>query len=533
MSASTEPAAAESTVAESTAPRKSGQIIKNVLVNWTAFLVTLLTGFWMSPFLIRHLGESVYGVWVLTGSLVGYLGLLDFGITQSIVKYIAEHRARGDQEAINRVITGGLVVFSLVGSVALVVSFGLAQFFNHFFHTGLPDETVAWVVRLVGLNLAITFPASVFLGVLRGYQRYDVTAATSAASILIRSGFIVWAITHGYGIVLLAAITLVFDVARLAYLTYRVFTINPNIRVGRAFFRREELARLFGHSVWIFLIMVGDQVNFYTDAVVIGLFLPAAAITVYSIAFRLVGYLRSLVVEMVGVLMPAVSGMHAQDDAEGVEDLLVAGVKFTLLLALPPAAVFFLLGDRFIALWLGKDYAQSAFLLNILTVGMLAHLCEMTVTTVLVGTGRAHIVARFVSAQAAVNLALSLVLIRPLGLTGVALGTAISMVVFAAVSIPIYFRQHLHLPLLPFLRRAMLPSLWSQIPWLIALCLLREFVSFPGMSLFFGALLLALPPYAATVYFVCLDATERSAFSALGARFGIRPRPRPADSASA
>src|SRR5215469_4673315 len=94
------------------------QIIKNVLTNWLAFIVTIGTGFFMSPFLIRHLGDSVYGVW----SLVGYLGLLDFGITAYTVKYVAEHRARDDQEAINRVITGGLAVYSVMGAIALLIS---------------------------------------------------------------------------------------------------------------------------------------------------------------------------------------------------------------------------------------------------------------------------------------------------------------------------------------------------------------------------------------------------------------------------
>ncbi len=338
-----------------------------------------------------------------------------------------------------------------------------------------------------------------------------------------------WAVYRGYGLIALAALALFFDMARLAYVVARVYQLNPEIRVGRVFFHREELGRLFGHSAWIFLIMVADQLNFYTDAVVIGLFLPSAAITIYFIAFRLVGYLRSLVVEMVGVLMPAVSGLHAQDDAAGVNDLMVAGAKFTLLLALPPAAVFFVLGDRFIALWIGRGYAQSAGLLNILTVGILAHLCEMTVTTVLVGMGRANVVSRWVLAQSFVNLALSLLLIRPFGLVGVALGTSISMTLFALISIPVYFRHHLKLPMLPF-ARALAAAVWVQIPWILALLLLRAFVPMPSLSAFFGALALALPFYAVLVLAFCLNPSERAAFSGLGERFGFKARPRPAGS---
>src|SRR5262249_7257527 len=101
---------------------QSSRIIGNVLMNWLAFTTTIGVGFLMSPFLIRHLGDGVYGVWVLIGSLGGYMGLLDFGITASTIKYIAEHRAKGDQDSINRVITGGLAVFSFVGLLSFAIS---------------------------------------------------------------------------------------------------------------------------------------------------------------------------------------------------------------------------------------------------------------------------------------------------------------------------------------------------------------------------------------------------------------------------
>src|SRR5947209_11199940 len=92
--------------------KRSTQIIKNVLMNWAAFLATIGIGFAMSPFLVARLGDSVYGVWVLVGSLVGYLGLLDFGITHSTVKYIAEYRALGAQKSINRLVTTSITIYS-------------------------------------------------------------------------------------------------------------------------------------------------------------------------------------------------------------------------------------------------------------------------------------------------------------------------------------------------------------------------------------------------------------------------------------
>ena len=270
------------------------QIIQNVLVNWAAYAVTIIIGFFMSPFLVHRLGDPVYGVWTLLGSLTGYLGLLDFGITPSTVKKVAEYRAQDDQNAINRVVTGGVAVFLLIGAVSFLLSIIISFYFNDLFPNPLSRETAAALVLLTGLNLAVTFPASVFIGVMRGFQRYDIDAGVSTLALIARSILIVLLLLNGYGIIALAIATFVFDIARLGYLMKRVFEINPELRVARQFFDKEEMRRLFAYSSHFFLIAVGNRINFLTDSIVIGIFLSVAAVTPYSIALRLVTYLREL-----------------------------------------------------------------------------------------------------------------------------------------------------------------------------------------------------------------------------------------------
>jgi len=54
--------------------------IRNVAANWGGFAFSILVTFFLSPFVVRHLGNGSYGVWTLIGSLTGYLGLLDMGV---------------------------------------------------------------------------------------------------------------------------------------------------------------------------------------------------------------------------------------------------------------------------------------------------------------------------------------------------------------------------------------------------------------------------------------------------------------------
>jgi hypothetical protein len=71
---------------------------RNAVANWIAFLFTAIVGFFLSPFVVEHLGATRYGVWSLLAGLVGYLGLLDLGIRQAVNRYVAHHRAVGAHE---------------------------------------------------------------------------------------------------------------------------------------------------------------------------------------------------------------------------------------------------------------------------------------------------------------------------------------------------------------------------------------------------------------------------------------------------
>lgn len=515
--------------------KRSSQIIKNVLMNWAAFAATIGIGFVMSPFLVRHLGDSIYGVWVLVGSLVGYLGLLDFGITPSTVKYVAEYRALNDQKAINRLVTTSLTIYSLIGVVTLVVSAVVALSFNRIFTTPLPFATAATVVLITGLNLALSFPAAVFVGIIRGYQRYDLDSTVTTVGIIIRSVLIVFLILKGYGILALAAVTFAFDMLRLVYLIRCAYRLNPHIEIRRRHYDYAQMRKLFGYSVFAFLMIIGKKLIFYTDAIVIGIFMPVAAVTLYSVANRLVTYLLQ-VSETMGVLTPAASEMGARNDHTAIKEMLVLSTKYMLLIALPVAAVFFVLGDSFITLWMGQEYAGSSVILSILTVSVLAHLLEMPAHTMLLGLGKHRIVALFTLAQALVNVALSVALVRPYGLQGVALGTTIPMVAFTFIALFVYLKKYLQVPIGEYVKRSMLMPFLIQTPFVGLLLVIRLYAQPVGLLehynrassllIFFAEIAAALIPYGALAFLFCMGRAERQAVLKIADRFGVKLSPR-------
>src|SRR5215468_7962119 len=94
----------------------------SIVSNWLAFAVTAAVGFVLAPYMVSRLGDSQYGLWVLVGSLVGYLGLLDLGVRGAVTVYVARHHGTGDDRAASRIVSSALFLFAITATTVVVVA---------------------------------------------------------------------------------------------------------------------------------------------------------------------------------------------------------------------------------------------------------------------------------------------------------------------------------------------------------------------------------------------------------------------------
>jgi len=97
------------------------RILRNVCFNWAGFFVNVLITVFVTPFVIRSLGEGLYGIWALTLSLTGYFGILNFGVYHSVVKYISQYRVKGDYEQMSDIASACFSLFSMIGFLICLI----------------------------------------------------------------------------------------------------------------------------------------------------------------------------------------------------------------------------------------------------------------------------------------------------------------------------------------------------------------------------------------------------------------------------
>ena len=494
-------------------PWSTSAIVRNVTSNWAGIIVSVAFAFVLAPLTVRTLGNVHYGIWTLLMQLTGYLWLFDFGVRESVIKYVSQYHAAGDKDRIVSTVRTAVSIYSVVSLATLLAAIALALALPHLFNIPEGEVTRARLTALlVGATVAQSFVFNVFVGVVMGLQKFYLIARLGILFTFARGAVIYVLLTAGFGIVTLASVQfattlisnlLIYRLARqeLPYLSVRF--VRPT---------REEAMTLFNYGKYVLVSNVGDKLVFATDSIVIGIFLPISALTYYAIGGTLVEQLRTFVTSMASVLNPLSSSLDARKQTGALPTVVLAGAKAAMLLGLPLCIGFILLGNRFIDLWMGPEYAGPAGLvLAVLAVGHLIGLPYYTISGVLYGLGRHRIVALSRVFEGVVNVVLSIALIPRFGLVGVAIGTIIPhMIVVAAVLpstlprwIPINLREYY---LSTYGRPFLAAAPFAAVCWYIAHMVV------PGSFFtFFVCMTLAMPAYLLPVWFIALTPSERTA----------------------
>ena len=151
----------------------AGRIVRGSTSTVLSFSATVAVSFFLMPFMVQSLGDRLYGFWTLVATFVGFYGILDLGLSSAVNRHIAAAIGGRDTEQCNRIFNTGLLLFSALGFVALLVSGLLAGLASVIFDN--PKEaSIFWkVILILGANMAVSFPRRVFSGILMAELRHD------------------------------------------------------------------------------------------------------------------------------------------------------------------------------------------------------------------------------------------------------------------------------------------------------------------------------------------------------------------------
>ncbi len=458
---------------------------------YTISLVLVAIG--VTPVLVRKLGTTEYGIWVLVGSLALYLELLEFGFGGATIRKVANYHSLADQDRVRSAVATSFWFLSGLGALALVVGGLIALFFPVIFDIPAELETAARVLTIVvAVDLALSIPLDTFGGTLIGLQRYELVKLSLTATLLVQAGAWVAILFAGGGLIELGIATVAIGIAGQVSRYLLARRLLPGLSISLKWFDRKLVKPLAGLSTWFSISEVSSIINSRIDPIVVGIVVGVPEAGIYAIGQKLADSCVRFVWPLTTNLFPWSSALAAREDRSGIRNAIVLGTRITIGMALPLGLVVGLLASPAIDAWIGGGIADAAKLVVILLVAnAVVKAVPQAGITVLRGAGDFRLPALAMSVEAALNIGLSVGLGLMLGIKGVAIGSLIATASVRLVFFVWYIGRHFELrmqPLLLGLARA--HALPSAVVAIMGAVLLRLGISGLGPVVGVGLMLI-------------------------------------------
>lgn len=446
--------------------RKAGAIL-----SYIGFLINNITGLIYTPYMLRVMGQSEYGIHGTASSITAYLSLLTFGIGGAYLRYNAKCRAEHDLEGERRLNGIFLLVFTILSGLVILVGGGLVLFSEvlvgaKFTATELSRLQIVMILGVV--SMVITFMLTAIHMCLQAYERYFYIRIVHLIAGIATPIINVIALMLGGRAVALSVCSLVLSIfCEIAYIIYAVKVLNFKMTFKGIKFA--YVKDIFIFSSFLFLNAITDQITNSTDNIILAATSGTAAVAVYTVGAHFRSYFLNFSTSISSVFSPQVNKIVAnagENDNKSLDALFlrVGRIQFYVLSLV--LIGFLSIGKEFILVWAGPDYGSAYTIGWMLLVATFVPLFQNVGLEIQKAKNmhKARSVVYLIIAIA--NVAATIPLAHRMGGVGAALATMITMLIGNTFFMNWYYGARIGLDMWGFWK-----SILSILPGFIAPCI--------------------------------------------------------------
>ena len=204
------------------------QLKAGVLLNYTTIMLTVIVGLILTPFIINRLGDAEYGLYILIGAFVGYLTLFDFGLNNTIIRFVAKYRIEKDKEGEENFLATVMSIYGIISvlimGVGIILYFSLDSIFSDSLTVQELDKAKVMFVILL-FNIAFTLPGGAFTAISSAYEHFVFSRVANIIKYIIRSILVVVLLLYGGDAIGLVILDTVMNLLIISVNVYYVFKV--------------------------------------------------------------------------------------------------------------------------------------------------------------------------------------------------------------------------------------------------------------------------------------------------------------------
>ena len=420
------------------------QLKAGASLNYVSICLNMVVGLLYTPYMLRMLGQSEYGLYSLAASIIAYLTVLDLGFGNAIIRYTAKFRAEGKQREQEEMFGMFFILYIGIGIIAMIAGSVLSLNVENMFSRAMTESEVhrtRIMLWLMTFNLAFTFPMSIWGSIMSAYERFVFQRIVSIIRSVLNPVVMILLLVVGYKAIAMVVVTTIFNVATLLvnwwYCKYKL-----TIKVRFAKFKWAFLKEVSIYSFWIFLNAIMDRIYWSTGQFVLGIYKGSVAIAVYAVAIQLESMYMMFSTAISSVFLPKVTSMVTKGSSdEEISDLFIRTGRIQYIVMAYILSAFVVFGKQFIILWAGDDYTDAYYLTLMFFVPLTVPLIQNLGILILQARNQMKFRSMLYIVIALCSLGLSIYLAQIYGGYGCAFATGMALLIGQGLIMNIYYQK--------------------------------------------------------------------------------------------
>ena len=485
------------------------QIKFGAVVSYLSLFINIIIGLLYTPWMIKSIGKADFGLYTLAMSVISIF-VFDLGLGRAVTTFIANYLSKGLYNSINCFL-GIIYKLYLTIDVIIIIVLSSLYFFIPDLYKGLSPEEIEKfkiIYILASCFCVFSFPFIPLNGILSAYEKFIQLKFCELFDKILRVITMTVCLVSGYG---LYALVLVNVVVGLITIFLKLFFVkrNTDIKIVWTFWERIEFKRIFNFSFWVTIIALAQRCIFNFAPTILGIVSNSKDIAVMGVAISLEGFIFMFANALNGLFLPKVSRLISEKKSNEISVLMVKVGRIQVLIIGLLLIGFIALGDSFILLWVGRDYASVYLCTILLIIPSFFHLPQEIAVTEMVVTNKVKYQAYVFVGMAFLNLILAFPLSMQYGVLGMCISISIAYMV-RTLGLNYVFCKKMNLDMLNFYVNVYIPFLKPTvfiIPILLILKLNIE--NYNWMLLLMHACIILLL-YILLIWFFFLNRNEKN-----------------------
>ena len=396
-------------------------IARSAIYNFAGGVLPALVSLATIPAIVRGLGDSGYGLFIVVTAIVGYFALIDINATAGSVKFIAEYAAKNDKRGVDQTFSFGLLVYIVIGlSGALAIFISAPALVRRVFEIPAPLVDVGeYSLRIAAFGFLFSQLQVYFQSVPQSLLRYEVTSQIETVFGTIVPVVTVGILAAGFGLPEVILFRVVASTVNCVILWIIIHRFLPDLRL--VWPERDIVRGVVEFSAFSFLSRIAALAYAHGDKLIIGAFIGMKELAYYAVAATVANRVLGFTFRLSSVLFPAASALAATGETERLRALYIKANRY---LAFINGSVLILVGvfaEPILYYWMNPEFARyGALILAVVAVGQFVDSLTNIPSLVNDGLGHPRVSGSFAFARACIGLIAVYALVRIQGIEGAA-----------------------------------------------------------------------------------------------------------------